>query len=160
MARDKRSFSRRTVLRASTASVGGLLAVGTASADDSIPIACPDCLSPYNINEIQIDKAVPPSVTGSVTVSKPCSAVEGHVQVFVDDVLVREEAVNLDCTEEATVDFEYTPDQPLKPGTYELRVAVPLVNENMTTEEMVEFQVPSGRGHGKGRSNKNKKWKC
>lgn len=160
MARDQRSFSRRTVLRASTASVGGLLAVGTASADDADEdeVYCPACFSPYNIDEIQIDKAVPPSVTGSVTVSKPCTAVEGYVRVFVDDVLVREEFVNLDCTEEAIVDFEYTPDQPLKPGTHELRVAVPLVNEDMTTEETVEFQVPSGRG--KGRSNRNGKRKC
>lgn len=159
MARDQRSFNRRTVLRASTASVGGLLAIGTASADDSIPVACPSCIAPYNIDEIQIEKAVPPSVTGSVTVTKPCVAAEGRVQIFVDDVLVREELVNLDCTEEATVDFEYTPDQPLKPGTHELRVAVPLVNENLTTEETIEFQVPASRGHGKDKSKgKGKNW--
>lgn len=76
MARDQRSFNRRTVLRASTASVGGLMAVGTASADESDEdvVYCPDCLSAYNINEIQIDKAVPPSVTGSAVEARDVQA--------------------------------------------------------------------------------------
>lgn len=154
-----RSFSRRTVLRASTGTVGGLLAVGTASADESDgssedEVICLDCFAPYNIDEIQIDKAIPPSVTGSVTVTYPCSGTEARVQIFVNDMFVREERVYINCREEATVDFEYSPDQPLKPGTHELRVTVLMEGENITTEETIEFQVPSGRGRdrGKGRS--------
>lgn len=140
------------------------MAVGTASADESDGsyedvIFCPSCLAPYNIDEIEIDKAIPPSVTGSVTVTKPCVAAEGRVRIFVDDVFVREELVNVSCTEEATVDFEYTPDQPLKPGMHELRVTVPLEDKNITTEETIEFQVPSGRGRGKGKSNGKRKGK-
>ena len=105
-----------------------------------------------NINEIEIDKAVPAFVAGSVTVTQPCMVIEARVQVFVDDVFVREEAVYINCIEEATIYFEYTPDQPLKPETHELRIEVPLVNENLTAEETIEFQVPSGRGPGKDKS--------
>ena len=129
MTRDTVSFKRRTVLRASTATVGGLMAAGTASADEPDEVFCPSCIAPYNVDEIQIERAVPPSVTGSVTLTKPCVAAEGRVEIFVDDVLAHEELVNIDCTEEVTVDFEYAPDRPLKPGTYELRVAVTLVRE-------------------------------
>lgn len=119
---------------------------------------CPACLELYNINEIEIDKAVPPFVAGSVTVTQPCMAIEASVQVFVDDVFVREEAVYINCIEEATVNFEYTPDQPLKPGTHELQVIVVMEDDGPTTEERVEFQVPSGRGHSKGKSNGKGNW--
>ena len=67
----------------------------------------------------------------------------------MDDVLVHEDLVNIDCTEEVTVDFEYAPDRPLKPGTYELRIAVTLVREQVTTEETTQFQIPSGQGRGR-----------
>lgn len=153
MARDIVSFKRRTVLRASTATVGGLLAVGTASADESEEVICPDCAAHYDIQDVEIGKAVPPSVTGSATVTQRCSGGEGRVQFFVDDEFAGEEVVEINCTEEATATFEYSPDRPLTPGTYELRVAVLVGTADLVIDETtIEFQVLSGRGRGKGRS--------
>lgn len=155
MPHNSRSFSRRTVLKASTVTVGGLMGAGTAAADESEEVICLDCAAHYDIQDVEIGKAVPPSVTGSATVTQRCSGGEGRVQFYVDGEFAGEEVVEINCVEEATATFEYSPDRPLKPGTYELRVAV-LVGtaDRVIDEETIEFQVPSGqgRGRGKGRS--------
>lgn len=136
------------------------MTVGTASADESNEneVLCPDCAPWYDVQELQIEKAVPPSITGAATVTQRCSGGEGRVQFYVDGEFAGEEVVEIDCTEEAVVEFEYSPEQPLKPGTYELRVAV-LVGtvDHVSDEKTIEFQVPSGRGRGNGRSNGKEK---